>query len=330
VKLLVLGGTVFLGRPVVEAAIARGDEVTLFTRGRTNPELYPEVEHLVGDRDGDLRALEGREWDAVVDTSGFVPRVVRQSAELLRDAVGRYVFVSSVSAYDEVREPPDESAPLAELANPESEDVMRDYGALKAACEDVVRDVYGDRATIVRPGLIVGPYDPTDRFTYWPRRLADGGRVLVPAPEDAPVQIIDVRDLGEWLVRLAADGPGGAFNAVGPGEPLTFGGMVEACRRVVNPDAELVWVDGARLLEAGLKPWADLPVWLPGDEYAGMLRTPLARAVEAGLRFRPLEETIRDTLAWYREAGGDAPPSERYTSRPLDPAREAELLAELA
>ena len=307
-RLLVLGGTVFLGRAVVDSALGGGHDVTIFTRGRTNPELFPEAERLRGDRDGDLGALEGRTWDGVVDTSGYVPRIVRQSAELLRDAVGRYVFVSSVSAYADLSSPPEESSPLAALEDPDSEEIMRDYGALKAACERVVEDVFGDRATIVRPGLIVGPHDPTGRFTYWPRRVAEGGRVLAPGPPEAPVQVIDVRDLGDWLVELAERGPGGAFNAVGPAEPLTFGELLGArAATATGSGARLVWAGGERLLEAGVEPWSELPLWLPGEEHAGMLRTPVERAVAAGLRFRPLAETIADTLAWDAEVGGEAP-----------------------
>src|SRR5882724_819086 len=221
-KLLVLGGTKFLGRHAVEAAVAGGHEVTIFTRGQTNAELFPEVEHLVGNRDGDLDALRGRAFDGVVDTSGYVPRIVRQSAELLRDQVGRYVFVSSISVYDDFSEPLSESTPVAELADPSTEEIMEHYGALKAACERVVEELYGDRSARVRAGLIVGPYDPTDRFTYWPRRIALGGEVLGPGDPGAPVQFIDARDLAAWLVQLALEGPGGTYNATGPAQLLTF------------------------------------------------------------------------------------------------------------
>ena len=221
-RLLVLGGTAFLGRHTVEAALGRGDEVTIFTRGRTNPELFPEAEHLVGDRDGDLGALAGRTWDGVVDTSGYVPRVLRLSAELLRGAVGRYVFVSSISVYGDFSRPVDEESDVAYLEDPFSENVEADYGALKAACEHVVDEVYGERGASVRAGLLVGPHDPTDRFTYWPRRLAEGGDVLAPGTPDAPVQLVDARDLGAWLVelggarprrRLQRDRAGGAADA---------------------------------------------------------------------------------------------------------------------
>jgi len=307
VRLLVLGGTKFLGRHAVDAALADAHEVTIFTRGQTNPELFPEVEHLVGDRDGDLEALRGREWDGVVDTSGYVPRVVRQSAELLRDAVRRYVFVSSISVYADFSAPVSEQTPVAQLEDPHTEEILENYGGLKAACERVVEEVYGERSARVRAGLIVGPYDPTDRFTYWPRRIALGGEVLGPGDPDAPVQFVDARDLGRWLVRLALEGPGGTFNATGPAERLTFADLLVRARAAIGSDAELVWVDEQRVLDAGVQPWTELPLWLPGDDYAGMAEADISRAVDAGLAFRPVEETVVDTLAWDRTVAGDRP-----------------------
>jgi 2'-hydroxyisoflavone reductase len=317
--LLVLGGTKFLGRHAVEHALGEGHEVTIFTRGRTNPELFPEAEHLVGDRDGGLDALRGGSWDGVIDTSGYVPRVVRQSAELLRDAVGRYVFVSSISVYADFREPVNESTPVAELDDPETENVEESYGALKAACERVVEEIYGGRSARVRAGLIVGPHDPTDRFTYWPRRIAAGGDVLGPGDPDAPVQFVDARDLARWLVQLALEGPGGTFNATGPAEPLSFNELLERARGTIGSDANIVWVDEQLVLDAGVQPWMELPLWLPGDDYAGMARTDVSVAQAAGLRFRPVEETVADTLAWDRTVPGDRPTLSRE--------REQELLA---
>lgn len=298
-QLLVLGGTKFLGRHVVEAALARGDDVTIFTRGQTNPDLFSEIEKLRGDRDGDLGALAGRCWDAVIDPSCYVPRVARQSGELLRDAVDRYVFVSTVSVYGDFSEPIDESTPLAELEDPATEEVMENYGALKAACERVFDEVYGDRVTHVRAGLIVGPHDPTDRFTYWPRRFADGGEALAPGNPEAPVQFVDARDLADFMLLLAERGPGGPINATGPAERLTMGELFERIRG----DATLRWVDDQSLLDAGVGPWMELPLWMPGPEWAGLLDVDIARALAAGLRFRPVEQTARDTLAWSLEAG---------------------------
>jgi len=318
-KLLVLGGTKFLGRHAVHEALADGHEVTIFTRGQTNPDVHPDAEHLHGDRDGELDVLHGGSWDGVVDTSGYVPRVVRQSAELLRDAVGRYVFVSSISVYAETAEPVTTATRLAELEDPASEDVMRDYGALKAACERVVEDVYGDRSTRVRSGLIAGPFDPTDRFTYWPRRLAAGGDVLCPGDAGAPVQLVDARDLGAWLVKLAFDGPGGVFDATGPAAPLTFGECLERVRGAVGSDASLVWVDDQRVVDAGVQPWTELPLWLGGDEAAGIMQADVEPALAAGLTLRPLEQTAVDTLAWDATLDGD-----RQT---LAAAKEQEILA---
>ena len=306
-KLLVLGGTKFLGRHAVDAALAGGHEVTIFTRGQTNPELFPEVEHLQGDRDGDLDALHGGTWDGVVDTSGYVPRIVRQSAELLRDRVARYVFVSSISVYDDFSAPPTETSQVAELEDPATEEVMEHYGALKAACEKVVEEIYGDRSARVRAGLIVGPYDGTDRFTYWPRRIALGGTVLGPGDSAAPVQFIDARDLAAWLVQLAFEGPGGTFNATGPAQVLTFEQLLDDMRETIGSDADIVWLDGQRVLDAGVQPWTELPLWLPGSEYAGMARADISRALAAGLTFRPVGETIADTLAWDRSEAGDRP-----------------------
>lgn len=327
-RLLVLGGTKFLGRGVVDAALARGHEVTLFNRGRTAPDLYPRAEHLVGDRDGDLSAVEGRSWDAVVDPSGYVPRIVRASAELLIDSVAHYIFISSISVY---REPLDagfgEDAPLGTLDAPTEDVTGASYGPLKALCEEVVRDVYPASHANVRAGLIVGPHDPTGRFTYWPVRLAAGGDVLAPADPDRHVQFVDVRDLGAWIVHLAEERISGSFNATGPVPAITMAGLLETCRRVAGSDANLVWVDEGFLLKEGAGPWMELPLWLPGAE-AGLLQADVSRAVAAGLAFRPLEETVRDTLKW-AQAGEDVGPlvsGVETGEAGMRPEREKELL----
>ena len=306
-KLLVLGGTKFLGRHAVDAALAGGHEVTIFTRGQTSPELFPDVEHLHGDRDGGLDVLRGGAWEGVVDTSGYVPRVVRQSAELLRERVERYVFVSSISVYADFSGTITEATQVAELEDPATEKVEEHYGALKAACERVIEEVYGDRSARVREGLIVGPYAPPDRFTYWPRRIALGGEVLGPGDPEAPVQFVDARDLAAWLVRLALNGPGGTFNATGPAQRLTFAELLERARNAIGSQAAVVWVDEQRVLDAGVQPWMELPLWLPGNDYAGMARAEISNALAAGLTFRPVEETIVDTLAWDRTVDGNRP-----------------------
>jgi 2'-hydroxyisoflavone reductase len=316
VKLLLLGGPRFLGRAVIDAALERGHEPTLFNRGTTGTGLYPEVERLVGDRDGGLDALRGREWDAVVDTSGYLPRVVGASARLLAEAVGHYVFVSSISVYASFAEVVDESSPTAELSEPGSEDVGRDYGALKALCEREVEHALPGRATSVRAGLIVGPHDPTGRFTYWAHRVARGGDVLVPGPAWRPVQLVDVRDLATWMVSVAEDRVAGTFNATGP---ATMGAVVDAARRVSGSQARAVEVDDAFLAGEGVGEWMELPLWVDSrnPDWSRFLEVDVTRARAAGLSFRPLDETIEATLAEAATVDGVG----------LTPEREQELLA---
>lgn len=293
--------------------------MTLFNRGQTNPELFPEAEKLRGDRDEDLGALEERDWDAVIDPSGFVPRIVRASAELLRKSVRHYVFVSSGSVYAEPYEPGyDETAPLVELEDPSSEDVMKDYGALKAVCEEVVRKVFPEGHTNVRAGLLVGPHDGSGRFTYWPLRGSLGADVLAPGPPERLTQFIDVRDLGTWLVDACEGGINGTFNATG--EPLTMASALEACGI-----SEPVWVEEDFLLDQEVGPWMELPLWVPADHEA-FLQMSVAKAVAAGLSFRPVEETARDTLAWAQDAGAELVTETPYGTAGLDPMREQELL----
>jgi len=320
-NVLVLGGTKFLGRAVVESALAGGHEVTLFNRGLTNPGLFPDVEKLHGDRDGDLSVLAGRSWDAVVDPSGYVPRVVRASAELLRGSVGHYVFVSSISVYAWPLTPrAAESAPLARLAEETEVVGGESYGPLKARCEEVVREFFPDAQTNVRAGLIVGPHDPTGRFTYWPVRVARGGGVLAPGDPNRPVQFVDVRDLAAWMLDAAAGGSSGDFNATGPAERLSMGDLLETCRRVSASDAELVWAPNAFLHEHGVEEWTELPLWLEEEAF---LQLDVSRAVAAGFRFRPLAQTVADTIAW----AGDDPAA--LAGAGLAAAKEAALLAEL-
>ena len=306
-RILILGGTSFLGPALVEAARARGDVVTLFNRGKTNPGKFTDLEQLHGDRDGKLEALAGRKWDVVIDTSGYVPRVVRMSAELLAPAVERYVFVSSISAYDESIPPgSDEGAKIAALADPASEDVRANYGALKAACERAAEAAMPGRVLVVRPGLIVGPGDPTDRFTYWPVRLSEGGEILAPGTGEDPIQVIDVRDLGNWMIEMAARRATGTFNAVGPATRTSMRTMLEACQPASGPRGELVWVPAAFLEKEKVEAWSDMPVWIPsGGPESGMSQVSIARATAAGLRFRPLSGTARDTLAWWNELPAD-------------------------
>ena len=294
-KLLLLGGTGFLGPALVEAALGRGHDVTLFTRGRTGAGLFPEAEHLRGDREHDLSPLRGRRWDAVVDTSGYVPRVVRASAELLTDVVAHYTFVSSISVYADLDRPIDEEAPLASIADETTEEVTGEtYGPLKALCERAVTTTFGQHSAIVRPGLIVGPRDPTGRFTYWPHRVARGGHVLAPGDPARRVQFIDARDLGAWIVHLAEERVPGTYNATGPDPAVTMEQLLDTCRDATRSEASFVWVDDAFLLAEGVGEWMELPLWAPSAP--GIFAADISRALAAGLTFRPLEETVRGAL----------------------------------
>jgi 2'-hydroxyisoflavone reductase len=325
----------FLGRHLVEAAQARGHELTLFNRGRTAPQGLPGVEVIHGDREHDLAALGGRSWDAAIDTCGYLPRVVRSSAEFLSEAVEHYTFVSSISVYGTFPEPRvSEDTPVAPPPDPPSEDVGTHYGALKAGCEREVQAVFGAAALVVRPGLIVGPFDPTERFTYWVRRLGEGGRVLAPRAVQQPVQFIDARDLAEWMIRLSEAHVTGVFNATGPAEPLTLGGLLERMRVAVATHAELVWVGEAELAAAGVAPWDGLPLWLDlprNPEFRGFLAADIGRALAAGLTFRPLETTVADTLRWVGKRTGIASGPAEFAPPPagLSAEREAQLLAAL-
>ena len=323
-RILVLGGTRFLGRAFVDAARARGHTLALFNRGRTNPELHAGVERLTGDRDGGLAALAGRTWDAVMDPSGFFPRVVDASARALAGRAQRYLFVSSISAYAEpLPRGVNEEAPLARLADPTVEDIGGgNYGGLKALCEERVRDAFADRALVVRPGLIVGPHDTTDRFPYWPRRLARGGEVLAPGSPDAPVQVIDARDLAAWMVTLLERGVAGTFNATGPSQPLTLGRCLETIAAAVGGNARLTWVSDAFLDAGKVEPWMQMPLWLHAADQP-LVTGNIARALAEGLTFRPLEDTARDTLAWERSLAAGT----RASSPVLPAERERELLA---
>lgn len=324
-RVLILGGTKFLGRHLAEAALAQGHDVTLFNRGSQSAGLYPEAEHLRGDRDGDQSALAGRSWDVAFDTSGYTPRVVRASAELLAGAVEHYTFVSSISVYANWPSAPtiDESAPVGTLADPTVEEVNGEtYGPLKALCEQVVQETLPGRALIVRPGLIVGPYDPTDRFSYWPHRVARGGETLAPGRPERPVQVIDARDLAEWMLRMAAERATGVYNATGPAYLLPMAEVLDVSRQVSGSDASFTWIPDAFLEKQQLGEWIELPLWIPEREGPGVGDVNCSRAISAGLTFRPLAETVRATLDWLATRPGD------YVWKAgLAPEREAEALA---
>ncbi len=325
-RVLVLGGTVFLGRHVVETLLARGHEVTLSHRGSHGRDLFPDVERILGDRATGLDRLPpGATWDAVVDTSAYVPAVAATSAAALRGRAGRYVFISSISVYDLSQAPLNESSPTPELAPGASRDVMvpETYGPLKLLCEREVSAAFGaDRTLVVRPGLIVGPYDPTDRFTYWPVRFARGGDILVPDDLDAQSPLIDVRDLAAFIVDAIEAGQRGVVNTAGT-PAMTLRELFDACAAASSVPSSIVPVDLATLRELGIEEWSDLPAWVaPGSGHDGMRNIDPSRACAIGLRHRSLTETATDTLHWARLERGIAP-----LKAGLTPQREAEALA---
>ncbi len=322
-KILVLGGTRFVGRHAVEAALARGHEVTLFHRGQSGPELFPECEHVFGDRRIGLEALGGHEFDVCIDTCGYLPSEVSRSASTLVDRVGHYTFISSVSAHAHPEQPGhDEDAQLAVWDPTAREELTEDnYGPLKAECEHIVRATFGARALVVRPGLVVGPHDPTDRFSWWVARLAQGGEIAAPAPAGAKVQWLDARDLARFIVDLVEARARGAYLAAGPERETTLGEMLGEGLQLGGGDGQLVWIDSGFLLDERIAPWKDLPLWIPEDGPRGIFSADVARARSAGLTTRSLGETFADTLEWLRERGSGA-----AWQAGLSPAREKALL----
>ena len=330
-RILILGGTGFIGPHMVRYAVERGHQVSIFTRGRAEADI-PYVEHLIGDRNTDLSALEGRSWDVVLDNNARDYRWVRLSTELLRDAAEHYLFVSSISAYageatgfeggERVFFEPvlDEAAPLFTRPEDFVEGQEAPYGLSKTLGEEAARAAYPGRSTVVRPGLIVGPGDTTDRFTYWPVRIHGGGEVLAPGSGEDATQIIDVRDLTEWIVRLAEEGTVGAFNATGPEARMSMAEMLYGIRAITSTPVRFTWVPLQFLSEHGVRPWSDMPAWIPGDPLS---LVSVARAVEAGLTFRPLAVTALDTLEYHRAR----PEAERANLQAgISPEREREVL----
>ena len=320
-KILIIGGTRFIGRHLVTSARARGHEVTLFNRGKSNPGLFRRIQNIRGDRERDLDQLSGQ-WDAVIDTCGYLPRVVRLSAEALKEKVSRYVFISSVSVYANFSKIGiKESDAVGTLADENVEEITGEtYGPLKALCEKAVQDVYGARSLIIRPGLIVGPHDPTDRFTYWPLRIAKGGDVLTPDRPDAMAQFIDARDLADFIIRLIDQNVSGTFNAVG--YPVTLNTIFETCKRISKSNANFKWAPIDFLEKNNVAPWSDMPIWVPEvGEDAGVSQVDVSKAVAAGLTFSPLTDTVKAIYDWEFER-----PAEYEMKAGLKPEREAELL----
>lgn len=324
-KILIIGGTVFLGRALVEAAAAREHRLTLFNRGQTNSDLFPDVEKLRGNRDGDLSALSNRHWDAVVDTCGYLPRIVRQSVNALRDSVERYVFISSLSVYSDIRNAGvDENGKLGTLEDETVETITGDtYGPLKVLCEKEAQKVFADRALIIRPGLIVGQNDPTDRFTYWVNRLARGGDTLIPGRPARAIQFIDVRDLAEWTIKLIENKRSGVYNANGPEKVLTMAEFVESCVRLSGSLTKPIWVRDEILVELGLTPWTEGTLWIPETDESsrGFFAFDCRKAINDGLTFRALDETVKATLEWDRTR-----PVDRKWKAGITKEREEELL----
>ncbi len=327
-KILILGGTRFLGRHLAQRALSDGHAVTLLHRGVSNRQLFPDAEHLIADRNGDLSVLSRGRWDVAIDTNAYVPRHVRSMAAALQSRVDSYQLVSSISVYASFQRGPDEDSPRSVLADPGTEVVDgTSYGGLKALCEDAALAAFTGRCLIARPGLIVGPFDPTGRFTWWLQRLARGGEgnqggagdpILAPGQPSAPVQFIDGRDCASWMLLQAGRGTVGSFNLTGPNQPLTMSALLQTAQDTLNVHAPIEWVDEAFCLSHGVKPWTEWPLWLPQAD-AGLHQTHTQRALASGLLCRPLAQTIADTAAWAVDE----------KSKPgigMDAAREAQLL----
>jgi 2'-hydroxyisoflavone reductase len=337
-KILILGGTGFTGPFQVKYALARGHTVTVFNRGKTHPgELPAGVEQLIGDRsNGQLDALKNRKWDVVIDNPTMLPKWVYDAAEILKGNVDRYIFISTISVYaDGLKPGADESAPLAKYDGKDAMKETRDtviaskfalYGPLKALSEKEVEKWFPGKSLIIRPGLIVGPGDETDRFTYWPVRIERGGEVLAPGNQSDPVQFIDARDLAEWTIRMAEEGATGIYNATGPAARLTIKGMLDGIKTGLGSNATFTWAPANFLEKEKVAPWSDMPVWVPPAEEGGMSDVSIKHALEHGLTFRPLAETTRDTLTWFKSL-----PKERQEKlhAGLTKEREAEVLADL-
>src|SRR2546423_2576624 len=333
-RILILGGTGFTGPYQVQYALNRGHKVTTFNRGKTHPgELPGEVEQLVGDRNGNLDALKNRKWDVVIDNASTLPAWVRDAAQILKGNVERYVFISTISVYGDVKTGPDENAPTEKYEGPdpyqETLEAMKasgykTYGPLKALSEKEAEKWFPNKSLIIRPGLIVGPRDETDRFTYWPVRIDRGGEVLAPGDPKDPVQFIDGRDLAEWTIRMMENGETGIYNATGPAKELGVGGMLDGIKSALNSNATFTWADAEFLKQQKVEAWSDMPGWA-GDEL-GLSRTNISRALAKGLTFRPVADTARDALTWFK---AQKPERQTKLKAGLTAEREAEVLAAL-
>jgi 2'-hydroxyisoflavone reductase len=330
-RILILGGTGFTGPYQVRYAMSRGHKVTTFNRGKSHPnELPPEVEQLIGDRNGKLDALKDRQWDVVIDNPTTLPAWVRDAAQILKGNVDRYVFTSTISVYEDSKKGPDENAPLQNYdgSDPYKETLeamkargFKTYGPLKALSEKEAEKWFPGRTLIIRPGLIVGPRDESDRFTYWPVRIDRGGEVLAPGAPNDSVQFIDGRDLAEWTIRMAENRETGIYNATGPAKPIGMGGMLDGIKAALKSSANFTWVSEQFLTDQKVQAWSDMPVWAGAED--GVTRTDINRALGKGLTFRPLADTARDTLAWFKSLPQDR---QSHLKAGVTPEREAEVL----
>jgi 2'-hydroxyisoflavone reductase len=338
-NILILGGTRFLGRYLVEAALHKGHNVTLFNRGN-NANIFPNVEQLIGDRDGDLDALKGRKWDAVIDTCGFVPRTVTKSSKLLK-SIKHYTYISSISVYQDFSELGiDENSEVQTMTNEEVEEITRDtagpiythhYGPLKTLCERAAEKELPGKVLAIRAGQIVGPHDYTDRLPYWVKRISEGGEILAPGRPGRPVQLIDVRDLADWIIKMIEENVTGVFNATGPDYVLTMEQLLKECKTICGSEATFKWVPEGFLMDHKVQPWGEMPLWIPeefpmeGDEKPakGFLAVDNRKAINNGLTFRPLSETIMDVLNWEKNR------SDKERKSGLNRQKEKELLSNL-
>ena len=300
-RILILGGTGFIGPHFVRTLREHGHTLTLFNRGKRAPGMFPDIETLIGDRNGPIDSLKGRDWDAVIDDSGYVLKHVRLTTDLLKDRVRYYLYVSSISAYADFKTPNiDEDYALAPLQDPDTTDISANYGALKAGCEKIVESAFGERCSIVRPTYIVGPGDPTDRFTYWPVRAARGGEMLVPGTASDPVQFIDVRDLADFVRLCVEQRIPGRYNACNPPRSVTLGQLLDTSKKIAKADTKFVWVNERFIDEQKLVDSNELPIWAPpSGDWIGAAQISSARAVAKGMKFRDLATTVADTLAWH-------------------------------
>jgi 2'-hydroxyisoflavone reductase len=331
-RILILGGTGFTGPDQVNYALSRGHKITVFNRGKTHPGILPDsVEQLIGDRNGQLDALKGKQWDVAIDNPTTLPVWVRDAAQILKGNVDRYVFISTISVYADTSKPVDENSPLAEYkgADPMKETMknvvdskFQLYGPLKALSEKEAEKWFPGKSLIIRPGLIVGPGDESDRFTYWVVRIDRDGEVLAPGERNDPVQFIDARDLAEWTIRMVENGATGVYNATGPAKQLSIGDMVDQIKAALNSNANFTWANEKFLTERKVQAWSDMPVWAGVED--AITRTNISRALAKGLTFRPLGDTARDTLAWFKSLPQDR---QSHLKAGLTPEREAEVLA---